>query len=933
MAMTLEQQQLNVRALLIENLRQDVLGPSSENEVLKQNVETKEGDSPLTRYLMGILYPLEAYMEQEEDDSAEKSADEEEDSAPEASIPITSIPKPTSIGISCAIMAEADTINVEFRYGVYERPEAGTSASEGQKVNTWIRKQISELVLVSLKKSEKRNNDLPTGAAGEWLCRHDEHGYTTLTVFLRNKNKKDGRRYEPEQCLYQPEIRIFHASPESAPIVNRQLSDIRNIHDAEAASYKLLYRDKPEYAVGHGCAVEWDDKGAPPNRARLVRTEILPVYEVSSTESKGGIGLTGLKLEHLVNTANGNEVKRMLQPLADQYDAWIERQEKGVQGLGPEFHDVAYRHLDECKKALARIRTGLELISMDSFVFDAFKFANEAMLLQRQKSVEAANLQRGKGRIFDASLPEWRPFQIAFILLNLQGIADGASEDRDIVDLLWFPTGGGKTEAYLGLAAFTIALRRLRHMKNPQQQVCGDGGVTVLMRYTLRLLTIQQFQRAATLICACEVLRRHNGKSFGSELISIGLWVGGAATPNYIDQADKRYGLGAYQILESFDEANEPSEGNPVQLRSCPWCGEPLSYKDYTVIKELKHLQIRCPNKECDFHGSDADYFSGIPAYLVDEDIYLRCPTLVIGTVDKFARLPWDESTKALFGRVDRRCERHGFIVEGEQHESGHRSTDRLPRTGPPREIKPFLPPDLIIQDELHLISGPLGSLMGLYESAIDFLCAQSGRRPKVIASTATIRGYLSQIENLFDRKASQFPPPGLIAGDSFFAAENKSKPGRIYVGICPVGRSLKHASALAMASLLDSASIAKDGYGLDVVDPYWTLVHYFNSLRELGSNLRLLVDTVPYRMKYLARRRDSLLKRALKEDPKELTSRIPSREIPKLLKRMEETLASGNALDVLLCSNMISVGVDVQRFGLMLVAVDFSYVAIDGEL
>lgn len=929
--------QREVREALMGRLRLDLLGPSAPEEVLVQDRETREGDTPLSRYLIGSLYPSDSLVTPEEDDFANESGAAEEDDAPEAPMQIAGIPKPSSIGLSFALAEDTKEVQVEFRYGLYTPTETVSSSGDDGGKNEggikkrkprilWTRTQVVESIVLTLPDPPKRGLDLPGGGRGEWIYRRDGNVHI-LSVFVRNINRGAAGPDEPEQCLYQPEIIVHGEPPDSTPVVNRAYRANLAIFDPDLESYRLLYRDKPEFAVGHGCATDWDDRGCPANRARLVRTELLPVYEVPVTEAKGGVGLPGLTMEKLGSAARGAEIKSVLGPLADQYEDWIKDRRAEVAALPPELRQKAHEHLDDCQEALGRIRKGLDLIESDPLVFEAFKFANRAMMLQRKKSVEAANFQKVKGRIYDSSEPPtWFPFQIAFILLNLQGIAAPDSSDREIVDLLWFPTGGGKTEAYLGLAAFTMGLRRIRHTVNPNRDASGDGGMTVLMRYTLRLLTIQQFQRAATLVCACEMLRRKNPQQLGQESFSIGLWVGGGATPNNIDQRpDPEHGLepGAVQALESFDPKNEPAVGNPVQLRSCPWCGESLSYLDYKASKELLHLQIRCPNKECDFYGSATDMMSGIPAYVVDEDIYLRCPTMLIGTVDKFARLPWDDRTKALFGCVDRRCQRHGFLAEGVDYMGKcggrHNAKGNLAATQPPEPVRPFLPPELIIQDELHLISGPLGSLVGLYESAVDFLCSRRGHRPKIVASTATIRRYRDQIRGLFDREARQFPPPGLIAGESFFAAENRTKPGREYVGICAPGKSLKTAAVRALASMLHTAERERRARSADAVDPFWTVVYYFNSLRELGGALRLVDDDVRQRLVYLANA-DGIVPPRTPELRPELTSRIPARDITSLLKQMEQTLATGKALDVLLCTNMISAGVDIQRFGLMLV-------------
>lgn len=927
--------QLEIRDALVQCLRVDLLGPNSADEVLYQNKEAGEGDTPLSKYLLGILYPAGAVVEPEEDDSSNDGGEGEEDQASEAPVKITGIPKPSSIGLSFAVADDVRDLMIEFRYGLYTPTEAmpssienGSSSTKGEGKKQkptimWSRTQVREIVPITVPSNGTRI--LPGGGKGEWLSRRDGPLFV-ISVFLRNNNAGGSGADEPEQCVYQPQVIVRGAASAEAPIINRAHRSNQVIFDPDLESYRLLYRDKPEFGVGHGCAAVWDCDHCPPDRARSVRTELLPVYEVPTTEATGGIGVKGLSMEVLVSATSGDEIKSALHPLADQYSDWIRQRREEIPALPPDLRQKAKEHLDDCVEALGRIRGGLELIAKDPLVFQAFRFANQAMLLQRKKSVQAANFQKGKGRLFDSPPPAWRPFQIAFILLNLKGIALPDSEDREVVDLLWFPTGGGKTEAYLGLAAFTMGLRRLRQTTNPRQDASGDGGVTVLMRYTLRLLTIQQFQRAATLLCACEMLRKEDPARFGYEPFSIGLWVGGGATPNSIDQKpDPQYGIGpgALQVLETFKPNDEPTEANPVQLRSCPWCGEQLSYTDYKVWKELKHLQIRCPNEQCEFHGSSGDPKSGIPAYVVDEDIYLRCPTMLIGTVDKFARLPWDDRTKALFGRVNRRCVRHDCLAEGVDYEGKcggrHNASGGLPATPPPVGTLPFLPPELIIQDELHLITGPLGSLMGMYECAVDFLCSRIGHRPKIVASTATIRRYHDQIRALFDRQARQFPAPGLIAGESFFAAENRSRPGRIYVGLCAPGKSMKTAAVRSLASLMHTAWRERLTRTPDALDPYWTVVYYFNSLRELGGALRLIDDDIRQRLVYLAKS-DGISPARVPEQRHELTSRIPSRDVTRLLKDMELTLSTGKAIDVLLSTNMISVGVDIQRFGLMLV-------------
>jgi hypothetical protein len=460
----------------------------------------------------------------------------------------------------------------------------------------------------------------------------------------------------------------------------------------------------------------------------------------------------------------------------------------------------------------------------------------------------------------------WRPFQLAFILLCLEGITDPDSPDRDLTDLLWFPTGGGKTEAYLGLIAFTILLRRLRGPST-------GGGVTALMRYTLRLLTIQQFERAASLICALEVLRRSDSERLGQAPISVGLWVGRAATPQ------KR--SAARTALSRLRSGASVPESNPVQLHSCPWCGTPLDHNNYWMPRDSTMMKVSCKNGqgECPF----ADWNESIPVFLVDEDIYDHRPSLIIATVDKFASLPWLARAADLFNL---------------------NSPDESP-------------PELIIQDELHLISGPLGTLAGLYETAIDILCTVEGKRPKVVASTATIRRAGRQSEGLFAREVRQFPPPGHDARDSYFAVEAppSERGTRMYLGLMAPGTSHTTLMVRTYAALLQGAAELEDD---NARDPYWTLVGYFNSLRVLGGARMQVQDDVGDRIELLARRRNTSPRPI--DQSIELTSREPSSKIPSYLKQMAMPYPSPEALDVILATNMISVGVDINRLGLMAV-------------
>ncbi|MEK6616273.1 MAG: helicase, partial [Bacteroidota bacterium] len=504
---------------------------------------------------------------------------------------------------------------------------------------------------------------------------------------------------------------------------------------------------KITFAIGLGCSPSWNDNDA--DFTHAIRTEAIPVYEIKPivpNELKN-IELKMFDLSDLL----GTDITSNLVKLNSEYETWINEQERIANAeLKGELLETALRHIESCRSCLARMKEGVEILKSNSKVNRAFKLMNQAMLLQQlHYSIETRNWIIENGNITglkDATIPDindsttwkaglgsWRPFQLAFILMNLNSMLDANHPDREMVDLIWFPTGGGKTEAYLGLSAFTIFLKRLKD-KN-------DAGTTVIMRYTLRLLTAQQFQRAASLICACDKIRKENEEELGTARISIGLWVGESLTPTYRDDARKKF--------KKMEQGGE--EDNPFIVLKCPWCGSQMGYlKDERryKVKGYKRRKVgttetiiyQCDNSECDFSRTDFN----LPLFVIDEDIYDNPPTLLIGTVDKFAMLTWRPEARTLFGFRD--------------------NAERLS------------PPELIIQDELHLISGPLGSMVGLYETMIEELCTANNVKPKIIASTATISRAKEQINSLYGRGTNNvniFPAQCLSVGDSFFAYED----------------------------------------------------------------------------------------------------------------------------------------------------------------
>jgi hypothetical protein len=639
--------------------------------------------------------------------------------------------------------------------------------------------------------------------------------------------------------------------------------------------------------------------------------------------------------------ATTDTVRAMLEPLIVGYRSWIEQQRERIADPAARlngFEDAAGSALAACELAMGRIGDGVELLASDAQALDAFRFANRAMWLQRVRSLAAADSRRDpKLGIGDAiaarDVPAsrtWRPFQLAFILLNLPSLVDPKHPERGpgndgLVDLLWFPTGGGKTEAYLGLVAFSMAIRRLQGTIAGRD---GGAGVAAIMRYTLRLLTIQQFQRAAALIAACEVLRREQidagDQSLGTEPFRVGLWVGQRATPNSTEDAD------AWVKQAKGAAFAGGQSGSPAQLTACPWCGSDVDpTKHIKVDMTVRRTYLFCGDKygACQFTEKQAPE-EGLPVLVVDEEIYRHPPALLIGTVDKFAQMPWRGPIAGLFGRVTRRCPRHGYrSADMDWDADSHPAREGHPAVKT-EDCPPLRPPDLIIQDELHLIAGPLGSMVGLYETAVDRLATWTvdGQevRPKVIASTATVRRAGFQAYQLFWRRLEVFPPPGLDARDSFWARQREPSddlPGRRYVGICAQGRQFKSVLIRVFVAQMAAAQTLYKKYG-KAVDPYMTIVGYFNSLKDLGGMRRHIEDDVTSRLGRmdlhgLARRQRPFIE--------ELTSRRSSSEIPKILDHVgvsfDPALEKNYPIDVLLATNMISVGIDVPRLGAMIVA------------
>lgn len=1138
---------MNVRNEMLMALVREVLGPREGIEEI-----LPEEQDPRHEYITGVLEPHNARSQDErvEDmvDQVVEEVSSDEDQDIQGYVAATGIfspaldPRalPRSIGLTFSVTAESGDSALEI---------CATWARYEKAIDGFHRHPCFFLSgAVGVTEAEQRftpeKDVLLLVRSRPW-----ENGYRVSVFLVNERNIPSEQKPQTSDYLFQPQIRVFlRENTRLVPVqFGGSYSRLLEEEIREEESLALQYQHRTAMARGHMCAAmwreidpeipygddnpteapfAWTDAGVVPEMERSkfypadVRTELIPIYLIQSPEmewNKNYGESPQLEAEVLAETWQPDDLSRALHPLVNGYRAWIAEQEYKISALEQHFQEAAKRNLSKCHRTAKRIQEAIDILHKDESARLAFCFANKAMAMQARWKNQNRSLI-------------WRPFQLAFILLNLPPLVNPLHPERQTCDLLWFPTGGGKTEAYLGIIAFLLGWRRLKAKGNPEGDQTG-AGVAVISRYTLRLLTIQQFRRALGMITACEILRVWGLKNiparvgwrpeqcqnteswlWGGVRFSAGLWVGGGVTPNNlrgigpIPDSTRGYFYisGALDILKGlrkgYDGPDEKikqkvgnqiqSSGEPAQITQCPACGALLAVPEdglgegehtlYLVYKNLpctappvsiirsaegvqvKNLSIRhhpngygtlilrvevnpqyhwkaeevdrfiwnelfdllkkasleatrpsrpgyfvltylnrqsnridadfeifCPNPECELNqhvwaeqvpvpretrggqnqqvrqaalglssqhepGLTVIYGKGlnwqnvlepfreekrscrstsipIPAFTVDDQVYARCPSLVIATVDKFARLPFEGEAAALFGNVTHYHARYGYYRQGNPPEINQQRKDyqlHPPEDSLYKPVPSFTPPDLILQDELHLIEGPLGSMMGIYETAVDYLSQrQIGERiigPKYIASTATVRRAEPQVQALFNRSLEQFPPPALSTDDRFFAISRESHPldasraGRLHVGICAPGKGAQTPIVRIWSALLQHAETLKGRIGDDQLDPFWTLVGYFNALRELAGAISLYRQDIP---EWLKHRTGAEKRRGLDEYRRvELSSRSKSTDLPNLLKWLETRLPSPVTADAVFATSMFGTGVDIDRLSLMVV-------------
>jgi hypothetical protein len=868
-----------LRQDFIAEVRARLIGPAQVNEELQEK--------PNKRYLTGMIFPKGASTASaiaDEEELADDTSIDEDSDEPESPMDMLFQKLPASVGLTFAIAEGEVKILVELCGAKYERVPSvldhqAVSDPKAQKSKTSRTPLIWRHV--PLVATDRRETvELPADFDGRLKIPVTVlQGRATLHLFIRRAqgariatvslvNEKVVQEDSPvkvEDILFQVGMKCIPSAGVPAYPDPSFVS-----LDLEAEELALQYRALPTFAVGHGCGVDWPDPIS--NVVSSVAVDFLPAVEVppvtTDIESLPDRVQDALSLVRLQD-ARFDPFPAFVS-LVEVYRQWRDR--LSTENVPKRFSQPKGRVIERINTVISRIEAGIALLKSEPKALRIFREANRAMLISVARS--SANRDRKVGERYkdtdvdslDVKTFRWRPFQLAFFLLSLRGLWDPAHSDRSIVDLIWFPTGGGKTEAYLAVAAFEMLRRRI---------IEGDrgNGTAIIKRYTLRLLTIQQFERAGSLICALETMRR-SGRILGNIPFSLGLWVGNDSSPN--EHGGK---TGACNDLRKIFSTTGKVDGVRVPLKQCPVCSTPIvplqkkAGADGVGLREVNgEVEVFCPNVDCTFHDS-------LPISYIDEYLYANPPTMLLGTIDKFAMLSWREEGRAFFGT--------GMRVS---------------------------PPSLIIQDELHLISGPLGTLAGIYEAAIDAAISSLGSPAKYICATATIRRADDQIRRLYGRESALFPPPGIDASDSFFSRAQKDVAGRLYLGAMGQGHTPTFSNVIAAAALLAAGGAARDTIG-DAADPWWTLVAYHNSKRELGKTLSLARDDIPARLLALGEKR-----KVAGAGVKELSANLRDSEIPEALYQLAVSLPDKKTLDFVACTNMLSVGVDVQRLGLMLV-------------
>lgn len=642
--------------------------------------------------------------------------------------------------------------------------------------------------------------------------------------------------------------------------------------------------DRTEPAVGKNCAVRFTGPGK-------VETEPLPIYRQPrlKTRTTGVVpALAELSRDPfpVLNGVAASMRAELERWRANFEECRSELTEKGRRGFSTEI-----RMFEE---EIERFVKGIQVLERFPPACRAFKLMNLAF----------SRLAKG--------YESWHLFQLVFIVSCIPDIVSREHPEiqdpaeSDTVDLLHFPTGSGKTEAFLGLTVFAMFFDRIRGK---------TAGTTALIKFPLRLLSLQQLQRAADVIVQAELVRRSQPDLVESDPFAIGYFVGSESTPNsLIDENDHENWDLAEKIAE---QPQEERDRKYLIVERCPFCGQQSVHID--VLRDERRLVHRCTSPEC---GEDV-----LPIYIVDYEIYRYLPAVIVSTLDKSALIGIQRRFRNILGLADRRCPVHGYTSLPECIE-----TRKACPLGPDelQEVNLYDPaPTLLIQDELHLVRESLGAFNAHYESFINLFTkelAGGGRPVKVVGATATITDYERQIYHLYHRKARCFPARSPYIGRSFYAEEDREDIGRIIIGAAPFGRTPIHAIQdlvfwyrYELYSYWCSPELVRQIPGLEnltdqevkeLLRDYWVVLEYNqrkNDAMEVVQGASGMVSTDLAHLGIPRLRAETLTGDSVFQDIRDVMSRIehPQDFLPEV--------------DVVAATSMISHGVDTDRFNFMI--------------
>ncbi len=867
----------NNRKKLLDWTKEQLTGFSFEDDTMIDQY-------PLDRFFIGLLFPINEEEGVDETDQ-DKNINENENIAKQVVKTKRYVP-PSSAGFSFFVSGDDISLRIAYKAVYYEAGPKG----KGGYIKSWTRRsftQDGDFEEVEFSPDSKSPIYIFNKKAKiDTLWREYQDGFI-VTITLSNNQSSENCSNGLQENIEKNKNTLFEVEfkciIESGNINTYPQKDVALLNDEEK-EIELRYQDLYINAVGHGVAVDWKKNQ---QDKMEIWSDFMPIVEVPQVTADTGKENDRVLSFLFLQDQGSVKVIDSLNAFVDGYEHWIKKQES--RSKNEKDQKTARNIIINLNTAKKRMLAGVKLLEVNKNSRTAFSIMNKAMLMQWVSS------DKNNNKDIDESSYRWRPFQLAFILMTLESTINENSEYRETLDLIWFPTGGGKTEAYLGLMSFLFVYRRLKYTDK-------SNGTVSIMRYTLRLLTSQQFVRANKVIFALELIRQKNEGLFGAKPFTSGLWVGSAISPNTLYQVGK--------IIED-------KKYSKLALRSCPWCNDKFSDKNYVLTGQ--NFYFRCINSNCDFGKNQNNI---LPCNVVDEVLYMNPPTLLISTVDKFARLAWEERAGAFLGK------------------DGNR------------------PPELIIQDELHLISGELGSIVGLYEVGIETALILKGMHAKYIASTATIKNAKKQVQTLYAKDANIFPASGLRYNDSYFAktVSLKDLPGRLYVGY--LAYLLSRQDCLRPLTSILLAAPIKLFKEEEYLDSWWTQVIYHSSLKGVANSRTLYQSGVSDFLKKLIIEnlkndienelpnftKDNSFKSIndflkingdkypeirkivnqylpIREvDIKVLSSQNSADENAVIFENLSKHRYENNSIDVALATTMISVGLDVSRLALMII-------------